>query len=287
MNAALKRNAAERLVAQATFHWHQRFALAPGFYAPGDNDVERLFAVAQVPDDLSGLSVLDVGTSNGGVCFEAERRGAARVIGADIAPIEHCGFDSLRNLLGSSAEFVQASIYVLPEVLAGEQFDLVIFWGVLYHLRHPLLALDSLRRLVRGVALLETAVCDAELPRRASRDFRSCASTVGNELDGDASNWFAPTTRALLDWCGSSGFESTLLGAWPPPINRVRALSVADRLSAWARRSSYEPVPRLTAPGDSSAQRAMVRLEPAAGEPEYTRELGGRSAERSRLVGTI
>ncbi len=262
-------DAAERLVRDASFSWHQRFELAPGVHTPGTNDLAWLFAVAQVPDDLGGLSVLDVGTSNGGVSFEAERRGAARVVATDITPPEHCGFEQLRELVGASAEFVQASIYELPSVLNGERFDLVFFWGVLYHLRHPLLALDNLRQLVRGAALIETAVCDAEVGRGSRlplvRFYR------GGEREGDESNWFAPTTRGLIDWCESAGFETTLLGNWPPPLRRARMSVAGDRVQALVERRRYEPVARLARPGDRSAKRAMVRVVPREGEPEYKR----------------
>jgi tRNA (mo5U34)-methyltransferase len=261
---------AERLISEATFHWHQRFLLAPGVYTPGANDLARLFEVAQVPRDLGGLTVLDVGTSNGGACFEAERRGASRVVATDITPIGYCGFDRLRTLLGSRAEFVQTTVYELPEKLGGEQFDLVFFWGVLYHLRHPLHALDRLRRVVRGAALIETAVCDADVPPRVTR-LPLVRFYRGAGLDGDESNWFAPTTQALLDWCRSSGFEATLLGKWPAPLTRVRMLTVLDRLDALVRRRQYVPIPRLARRRDRTARRAMVRVEPTRGEAEFKR----------------
>jgi tRNA (mo5U34)-methyltransferase len=251
----------ETFIREAAFRWHQRFELAPGVFTPGDNDVPWLLSVAQLPEDLTGLSVLDVGTSNGGVCWAAEARGAARVVGVDIPAADHSGFAQVRELVGSSAEYVQSSIYDLPDHLPGEQFDLVVFWGVLYHLRHPLLALDNLRRLTRGAALIETAVCDHELPPRVAqrpyiRFYR------GDELEANVSNWFAPTISALLDWCDSSGFRSTVLGAWPPPSGRVR------RAAAAARVGVREP-PRLAKADDTSARRVMVRAEPVEGEPEY------------------
>ncbi len=239
--------AAERLVQESTFRWHQRFALAPGVYAPGTSDVEWLMHVAHVPQDVSGWSVLDVGTANGGAAFELERRGATRVVATDITPMEHCGFDRIRDAMGSSAEFLQTTIYELPEVLSGEQFDLVVFWGVLYHLRHPLLALDSLRRLTRGAALIETAVSDFELPR-AVAGLSLARFYHRGELRGDVSNWFAPATRTLIEWCESSGFDATLLEAWPRPHRRFRAAPVNDT---------------------SIATRAMVRAVPTPGDPEY------------------
>jgi len=204
--------AAQQFLDEAGFVWHQRFQLVPGVYTPGPANLERKFQAAAIPDDLSGMTALDIGTSNGGAAFDLERRGAERVVAVDIYPENWFGFDALKELLDSRVEYLQGSVYELPELLR-EDFDIVLFWGVLYHLRHPLLALDNLRALLRGTAFLETAVCDAELEAASSvslvRFYRR------DELNGDPSNWFAPTVRALVEWCASSGFDPTVVDAWP------------------------------------------------------------------------
>ena len=241
----------EAFLADARFHWHQRFHLGGGVYTPGTNDVEWLLRVAGVSADLSGKTVLDVGTAHGGVCFEAERRGAARVVGVDITPPEHCGFHELRSLLGSRAEYVQARIYELPELLE-ERFDVVFFWGVLYHLRHPLLGLDSLRQLVRGHAFIETAVADDQLGRAAREPL--VRFHRGTEYEGDGTVWFVPTVTALLEWCRSSGLSPSVLATWAPTW--LRLSQDEQRSSAWRR-------PR------GGARRCMVRVEPTPGEPEF------------------
>jgi len=130
---------AAAFIASAGFVWHQRFELAPGVWTPGVSSVNFLLDTAGVPADLTGLSVLDVGTTNGGCAFEAERRGARRVVAADIATQELYGFRAIRKFLDSRVEFVQASVYELPDRL-NEPFDLVFFVRVRYHLPHPLLA---------------------------------------------------------------------------------------------------------------------------------------------------
>lgn len=214
--APLDPERARQFIADAgsDFTWHQSFELAPGVRAPGVNDVDSLYAVAQVPEDLTGLTVLDIGTTNGGSAFEAERRGASRVVAVDVLDDTHFGFARIRELLGSRAEFVQASVYDLPGALGGEQFDLVFFWGVLYHLRHPILALDSVRAVARGRVMVETAIADHELApedrgRSLSRFYR------GEELGGDPTNWFAPTCALLAEWCESSGLAVDRADAWP------------------------------------------------------------------------
>jgi tRNA (mo5U34)-methyltransferase len=227
--------AASSFIEQAQFVWHQRFELAPGVYTPGVSDISWLCRAAGLPEDLSGRTVLDVGTTNAGTAFELERRGADRVVAVDIFDPDWFGVRALTEFLGSKVEYVQASVYELGNRFP-EQFDLVIFWGVLYHLRHPLLALDNVRAVTGGEASLETAVCDGELPRRQRS--RSLARFYRRaELSDDPSNWFAPTVKALGDWCGSAGFDAELAGAWPR----------------------------------TGAARAMVRLRPTEGPAEYER----------------
>ena len=205
--------AARAFLDRSEFVWHQRFELAPGVWTPGVSPVPWLCNAAGLPADLSGATVLDVGTTNAGTAFELERRGAARVVAVDIFDPDWFGVQALTAFLESNVEYVRGSVYELAERFA-EPFDLVIFWGVLYHLRHPLLALDNVRKVTRGEASLETAVCDAELSRR-QRATSLVRFYRRDELAQDPSNWFAPTVRALEDWCVSAGFEIERMGAWP------------------------------------------------------------------------
>jgi tRNA (mo5U34)-methyltransferase len=237
--------AARRFLADADFLWHQRFQLSPGVYTPGVNDIEWVLTAAQLPEDLTGQTVLDIGTANGGAAFIAERRGAKKVVAVDIYSGERFGVFALREFLNSRIEFVRASVYELPSLLH-DRFDVVLFLGVLYHLRHPLLALDSLRTVTGGVALLETAVADHELgPLRTSPLVRFYE---GGELGGDPSNWFAPSVASLLGWCRSSGLEPELLGAWPEAApERCVMRAVPDESGPAYTRVSYERPLRVDA----------------------------------------
>jgi tRNA (mo5U34)-methyltransferase len=215
--------------------WHQRFRLGGDVYTPGQNDVEALMVDAGFPADLTGKSVLDIGTANGAVAFEAERRGARRVVATDLASQAVFGLDELRDFLQSQVEFREVSVYELSSAF-DEQFDVVIFWGVLYHLRHPLLGLDNVRALTRELLLLETAVADDELDPDV-RELPLARFYRSDELSGDPSNWFTPTIAAVLDWCSSAGLDPELVGAWPP----------------------------------DSPMRCAVVARPVAGDPEYVR----------------
>ena len=207
---------AARLIEESTFVWYQKFELAPGVWTPGVADSKQLLAWFELPEDLCGVRALDIGTANGAVAFELERRGA-EVTAIDIYDERHFGFRALADLVESRVIFHQASVYEVREVTTGF-FDLIVFFGVLYHLRHPLLALDRLRHVASGRLLLETAVCDHDTPGAGAiaRFYRR------DELAGDASNWFAPNLPALIDWVESAGFcVSRVLGT--PPDGPSRA----------------------------------------------------------------
>ena len=185
------------------FVWHQRFELAPGVFSPGINDISLRLEESSLPP-VRDKSVLDIGTCNGGMLFELEKLGASRLVGVDIYDDQWFGFAALQAFLGSKAEYVQASVYGLERLLQ-ERFDIVLFLGVLYHLRHPLLALDALRALTDQYAVVETAVCDERVAALA--DESVTLYYRANSLNNDYSNWFVPSRRTLVDWCESSGFS--------------------------------------------------------------------------------
>ncbi len=272
MSASIDPQAAEAFIRDSRFYWHQRFELAPGVETPGANDVRFLLEQASLPEDLSGASVLDIGANNGGLAFELERRGAERVVTVDIYTEDWFGFDKLKELLGSRVEYMRASIYELPAKLT-EQFDIVAFCGVLYHLRHPLLALDALRALTRGQALIETAVCDRFLGKSAS--FPLVHYHRLDDLGGDGSNWFEPSVSALTDWCRSCGLEPLAVRSWPPGAPGRCMVTVAPTTTEPEYLGmSYELPLRTTIapgyplPGDEPAQRsgyeALVREQAIA-----------------------
>jgi tRNA (mo5U34)-methyltransferase len=97
-----------------------------------------------LPEDMSGKSVLDIGCNAGFYSVEMKRRGAARVLGIDSDDRYLAQARLATSTLGfHDIEFMKLSVYDVAALR--EQFDLVIFMGVFYHLRHPLLALDLIR----------------------------------------------------------------------------------------------------------------------------------------------
>lgn len=147
----------ERVAALAP--WFHNMELGSGLWTAPDHFLGdypgfkfRRFAAA-LPADLSGKSVLDIGCNAGFYTMEMLRRGADRVVGIDSDDRYLAQARLAAETLGfARAEFRNLSVYDVARL--GERFDLVIFMGVLYHLRHPLLALDLIREHVAGDLLL-------------------------------------------------------------------------------------------------------------------------------------
>ena len=208
--------------------WYHSIEIEPGLVTPGAHPLAELQQVLEhlkFPASLDGLSVLDIGAWDGFFSFEAERRGASLVVAYDVAPEDYFGFSTAKALLGSKVDYVQGSVYELNREVVGT-FDVVVFAGVLYHLRYPLLALDRIREICQGYMLLETHCLDncvlledgqtttlERIDPRLSRIplYRFYPT---NELNGDYSNWFSPNRRAIEAGLRTAGFEPTLLSEW-------------------------------------------------------------------------
>ena len=137
--------------------WRHRIEVAPGIFTPGIRNPGAKLELLDLPADLRGLEVLDVGAADGFYSFESERRGAERVVAMDIRPPR--GFRIAADLLGSKAEYIQGSIY---DATPG-RFDVVLCINLLYHLKEPLRAIERLRDLCRGTLILSTIALDRHL----------------------------------------------------------------------------------------------------------------------------
>jgi len=145
---------------QAEPYWFLKMELPGGVVTPGWSD-PRLDKLPHygLPEDMTGMRVLDIGHAEGFFSFEAERRGAAEIVGIENYPPMAQKFEICRAALGSRARSHLTSVYDLSPKTFGT-FDLVMFFGVLYHLRHPLLALEKIHSVCTGTLLMQTATCD-------------------------------------------------------------------------------------------------------------------------------
>lgn len=177
----------------------------------------RRFADA-LPRDLTGKSVLDIGCNAGFYAIEMKRRGAARVLGIDDAGVylEQARFAA--EVCGAEIEFREMSVYDVAAL--GERFDLVLFLGVLYHLRHPLLALDLIYEHVAKDLLVfqsmqrgsrQIAPVDADYPFSEIEIFARpgfpCIYFIENRYCSDQTNWWIPNRACAEAMLRSAGFD--------------------------------------------------------------------------------
>jgi tRNA (mo5U34)-methyltransferase len=209
----------------AAIRWYHTIDLGQGVVTPGvDNTPERLARLA-LPASLAGKSVLDIGAWDGFFSFEAERRGATRVVASDSYSWKgggwgtKAGFLLAREALRSKVEDVEIDVMDLSPERVGT-FDVVFFLGVLYHLRHPLLALERVASVTRELLILETVVDLVGLGRPAA------AFYPGTELNADPTNWWAPNIEGGEAMLRAVGFSSVRT-VTPVPSAPYRALRAA------------------------------------------------------------
>lgn len=205
--------------------WFHRIDLGGGIYTKIESvmgePIDHPFGPWQtiqklLPPDLSGKTVLDVGCNAGFYSFEAKRRGAERVLGVD-GQRQHVRQGLfVRKVLGLEVEFRRLNVYELSPRSVG-QFDITLALGLLYHLKHPILALENLYRVTRELLVIETAIMPAQqTPESFSYSFGVGAAApilhplvyVENspEAKEQVYNWFLPGVNALMALLRNTGF---------------------------------------------------------------------------------
>jgi tRNA (mo5U34)-methyltransferase len=230
--------------------WWHSIDLGDGVVTPGHKSPELLqeeLASLRFPP-LAGRTVLDIGTWDGFYAFEAERRGAARVVAIDhyvwacnwdkaTEYVEQCraagrtpepfervpelwafdtlpgkrGFDLAHELRASSVEAVVDN-FMTSDLEELGTFDVALYLGVLYHQRYPLSALERVRQVTKGVAIIEThATVFAGFEQVPLWRF-----VEGDELNDDHTNWWVPNIEGLCALTRSAGFRDVEVVQGPP-----------------------------------------------------------------------
>ncbi|MGE3803798.1 MAG: class I SAM-dependent methyltransferase [Gemmataceae bacterium] len=241
--------------------WWHSIDLGYGIVTPGRKSrtyLQQELAALRLPD-LHGQTVLDVGAWDGFYSFEAERRGASRVVALDhfvwsihwaslhryksevsgrpLAPGAfrrlpgvwqpdalpgQAGFRLAHRVLGSRVEVVVADL-MTADLNALGAFDVVLYLGVLYHVENPLAALRRVAAVTRRVAVIETnATVFPGLEHRSVCEFYEA-----DELSNDATNWWGPNWRALVGLCRAAGFRHVETIQGPPDVKGLPAGEVA------------------------------------------------------------
>jgi tRNA (mo5U34)-methyltransferase len=190
--------------------WYHTMDLGQGVTTKGHYAPARHIDRYGLPDRLDGKSVLDIGAWDGFFSFEAERRGASRVLAADhyqwagMGWGSKAGFELAREALGSSVEDIQVDVLDLSRDRVGT-FDVVLFLGVLYHMKHPLLALERVFDVTREQLILETELDMTWTGRPAA------AFYPGKELAKSDTNWWGPNISAVEGMLRTVGFRDIRL----------------------------------------------------------------------------
>jgi tRNA (mo5U34)-methyltransferase len=171
-----------------------------------------------LPSDLSGKRVLDIGCNAGFYALEMKRRGADRVLGIDWDDRYLAQARFAAEVEDLDVEFRKLSVYDLGAL--GERYDLVLFMGVLYHLRHPLLALDLIHEHVaddllvfqsmqRGSDEVTAVALDYDFNEVEHFDAPGYPKLhfIEHRYAGDITNWWTPNAACTEAMLRSAGFE--------------------------------------------------------------------------------
>lgn len=249
-----------RAAVAANRHWYHTLELAPGVVTPGHFDLRPV--VDRLPwPDVEGRRCLDVGTYDGFLAFELERRGAREVVAVDISDHESWdwpadvlargpghmrdlgrflgrkgeGFEVARRALRSAVRKAQVNAYDLSPGALG-RFDVVVCGSLLLHLREPVRALEAMRTVCAGV-LLSAEEISLALTVRHPRLPVARLNGVG-----ELCQWWTPNAAGHRRMLQSAGFEvlrhtrpyAIPFGAGHPPRRgpRAAAAGLARRVLA-------------------------------------------------------
>lgn len=281
--------------------WYHRIDLGDGFYTPGYVDAHK-FDELQLPVDLDGKSVLDIGSYNGLFAFEAERRGADHVLATDLWDVDprewapeqghrHTGFELVREYLDSDVEAQSIDLLdVSPETL-GDTFDVVLCPGVIYRLKHLTVGIENL------VSVADELVVVTSMYPRAEFGVPGMEFYESGERMNDPSVWWMPNEDCLEGLFRTAGCDHVETSPVPtdltddsvpppsegvvrdPPVDVYRDHRLTERVERRRIRDTGRASPRETNGDDTVA--VLHRTNDAA-RVMYTVERDGGEVEREQ-----
>ena len=184
-------------------------------------DMKWRVLAPHLPERLDGWTALDIGCNAGFYAFELARRGA-RVTAIDLDPhyLDQARWAARAYGLADAIDFQQRQVYELADSDAG--YDLILFLGVFYHLRYPLLGLDVVARRVRRLLAFQTLTTEeievqldtGDRPLDARAALRDAGwprmAFIEQRFAGDPTNWWVPNHAGVLAMLRSSGLQVTV-----------------------------------------------------------------------------
>lgn len=204
--------------------WFHNFKIreewtAPGHFLGDYPNIKWKYMSQAFPEDLAGASVLDIGCNAGFYSIQLKQRGAGRVLGIDLDDRYLSQARFAAAALALDIEFEKRSVYDVDQI-AG-QFDYVLFLGVFYHLRYPLLALDKVVTKVRGQLFFQTMLRGSLHSYQTKDDYDFWDKQVFEDKDfpqayfieksysKDYTNWFIPNRSGAEAMLRSAGLKIT------------------------------------------------------------------------------
>lgn len=292
--------------------WYHRFEIIKDskVYTPGRVEINfsgRIKFLEYPNDFYKGKRILDIGAYSGAFSFFLEDLGAD-VVALDVFNPNYNGFNIVHQVRKSSVKHINASVYDLNPSDFG-YFDIVAFYGVFYHLKHPLLAFERINSVLKEGSLLIGGGSGSE--RWFHNDNKTCQQgvdfqSITKELIADESvlnvdnlnqlslcgfseshflkestNWFIPNQKCLEGWLKTSGFSINKIRVDSSPIKRPWNVNKVNR-SSYLFKSfkiglpvleySYPNMKPYTIPTDSELQTVKQKLEKVQKELELLRE---------------
>ncbi|MCS6846684.1 MAG: DUF1698 domain-containing protein [Anaerolineae bacterium] len=220
--------------------WYQHIYLGQGVYTlstPRLHNRLWRFLEPMLPDDLAGASVLDVGTNAGYFCIKTKLKGAGKVIGVDNTDVFLQQAEACRAVWELDIDYRKLDADHLHAL--DQRFDIVIFTGILYHLKNPLGVLEQVAEMCNDAIVVETEVIPptrenivhVRLGPRGRVAVTACRQGFmkfieKDELNEDGSNWWVPDTECVLGMLRTAGFTHF---SQPRYLEETRMMLVATK----------------------------------------------------------
>jgi len=200
--------------------WFHSFEVLPGLWTPGRSsriDTRHVLSdLHGLPQDMTGMRALDIGTLDGPYAFELEKRGADAV-GLDIQSPDRMGFNTAKKVRNSKVQHVQGNVYDLSTLFPSESFDIVLFFGVWYHLKNPVRAFEQINLVLKtGGTLAAEGECllnymefnDSALQvDTLSKSDIPLSIFYPNGVKNDVSSWYVPNPACVKAWTEATSFN--------------------------------------------------------------------------------